>query len=300
MRKLNEIIVHCAATPEGRNYTVDQIRSWHKKRGWNDIGYHFVIYLDGKTVAGRPLSKVGAHVAGKNTGTIGVCYVGGVAKDGKTPKDTRTPAQKRALDALLRKLLREHPTIKKISGHNQYAAKACPSFDAHEEYRLLTQAPKEQAKIKVDERVRYLQKLLALAGYYAGQHDGIEGEKTKAGLLAYQAEHGLKKTGRFDEQTVARLRLIERPVTKEEKAVIADAAATGRLSTTEIAAGVTTVGGAVTVAKEAADIAQEAKFTIDVLLGAGPWVLLGLVVIGAGVYIWRERSRKKKEARAAL
>lgn len=133
MRFINEIIIHCTATPEGRHHTVADIRAWHKAQGWSDIGYHFVVYLDGSVHKGRPVEKVGAHVSGRNTGTIGVVYVGGVAKDGKTAKDTRTPAQKAALIKLCKDLIREYDTIKKVSGHNQYAAKACPSFDVRKD-----------------------------------------------------------------------------------------------------------------------------------------------------------------------
>ncbi|WP_205772436.1 N-acetylmuramoyl-L-alanine amidase [Microvirga calopogonii] len=137
VRDVHEIIVHCAATPEGRHVTVDTIRGWHKSQGWRDIGYHYVIYVDGTVHAGRPVEQVGAHVVGHNAGTIGITYVGGVAADGKTPKDRRTSAQKTALDRLLRDLVRRFPGVRRISGHRDYAAKACPSFDATTEYRNL-------------------------------------------------------------------------------------------------------------------------------------------------------------------
>ena len=128
-RKIVEIIVHCTATPEGRDYSLETIRKWHLERGWNDIGYHYVVHPDGVIDAGRPEGKVGSHVAGHNSGTLGIVYVGGVAADGKTPKDTRTAAQKAALLDLAEALIAKYPAIKKVTGHNQYAAKACPSFD---------------------------------------------------------------------------------------------------------------------------------------------------------------------------
>ena len=129
MRPINEIIIHCTATAEGKDYTVDQIRQWHVKgNGWKDIGYHYVIYRDGSTHAGRPIDQIGAHTTNHNTGTIGVCYVGGCAADGKTPKDTRTPQQKASLVELVRSLKTVFG-ISKVSGHREYAAKACPSFD---------------------------------------------------------------------------------------------------------------------------------------------------------------------------
>lgn len=132
-RTVNEIIVHCTATPEGRYVSVDTIRSWHLQNGWKDIGYHYVVKLDGSIEAGRPESQVGSHVAGHNTGTLGIVYVGGVAADGKTAKDTRTPAQKAALLDLTKALIAKYQTVKKVTGHNQYAAKACPSFDVRKD-----------------------------------------------------------------------------------------------------------------------------------------------------------------------
>lgn len=132
-RSINEIIVHCTATPDGRAVSVDTIRGWHKAQGWEDIGYHYVVLLDGTVQAGRPEAEIGSHVAGHNTGTLGVVYVGGVAADGTTPKDTRTPAQKAALLAIVKGLIAKYPSVKKVTGHNQYAAKACPSFDVRKD-----------------------------------------------------------------------------------------------------------------------------------------------------------------------
>ena len=135
-RRINEIIVHCTATPEGRDYTVADIRQMHKAQGWLDIGYHYLIYRDGSIHEGRNVDLVGAHCQGHNAQSIGVCYVGGVARDGKTPKDTRTPAQKDALVHLLMQLVCLYPGAT-IRGHRDFAAKACPSFDATSEYKNL-------------------------------------------------------------------------------------------------------------------------------------------------------------------
>jgi N-acetylmuramoyl-L-alanine amidase len=133
-RKITEIIVHCTATPEGREVSVDTIRSWHLANGWRDIGYHYVVGLDGTVRPGRPEAQIGSHVAGHNSGTIGIVYVGGVAADGKTPKDTRTPAQKAALLDLAKALIAKYPAIRRVAGHNQYTnAKACPSFDVRKD-----------------------------------------------------------------------------------------------------------------------------------------------------------------------
>lgn len=136
MRDIDKIIVHCSATPEGRHTTVEEIKQWHLQRGWKDIGYHYVIYLDGTIHKGRPEEVVGAHCSGYNKNSIGVCYIGGVAKDGKTPKDTRTEGQKRALREILNRLKRDYPKAT-LHGHNEFANKACPSFNVKEEYKNL-------------------------------------------------------------------------------------------------------------------------------------------------------------------
>ena len=136
-RSINEIIVHCAATPEGKNFTVEQIRDWHVNgRGWKDIGYHFVIYLDGSIHAGRPVEQVGAHCLNHNQHSIGVCYIGGCTAEGKKAKDTRTSAQKKALLELLTELRSIYPKAR-IHSHSDFANKACPAFNATQEYASL-------------------------------------------------------------------------------------------------------------------------------------------------------------------
>ena len=128
MRDIREIIIHCAATPEGKSFTVADIDAWHKKRGFRCIGYHFVIYLDGSVHKGRAIEEVGAHCSGHNANSIGICYIGGCATDGKKPKDTRTEAQKASLVRLITELRRRFPNAS-VHGHNEFAAKACPSFN---------------------------------------------------------------------------------------------------------------------------------------------------------------------------
>lgn len=149
-RAITGIVIHCSATREGQFIDAAEIRRWHLAKQWSDIGYHFVIRLDGTIEVGRPLQMAGSHVKGFNRTTIGICYVGGVASDGKTPKDTRTPEQKAALLDLLRALKAKYPAAK-ICGHRDFSPdlngngrvdqfewiKACPSFDARGEYILL-------------------------------------------------------------------------------------------------------------------------------------------------------------------
>lgn len=130
IRPITEIIVHCSATPEGRDVSVDEIRQWHLARGFKDIGYHFVVTLDGKIHCGRPINQVGAHCLGHNTVSIGICYVGGCDRNMR-PKDTRTEAQRRSLRRLV-ELLKVYFPEASVHGHREFAAKACPSFDISE------------------------------------------------------------------------------------------------------------------------------------------------------------------------
>lgn len=133
MRKITEIIVHCTATKAGREVSASEIDSWHRARGFRCIGYHYVVGLDGRITEGRPVGEIGAHCLGHNAGSIGVVYVGGLsAKDG-SPADTRTPAQKEAMLNLISALLRRFPGAT-VHSHYEFAAKACPCFDAAAEY----------------------------------------------------------------------------------------------------------------------------------------------------------------------
>jgi|TARA_R100000081_G_scaffold64810_1_gene33087 N-acetylmuramoyl-L-alanine amidase len=133
MREINKIIVHCSATREGENFEVAEIRKWHLARGFSDIGYHFYIDLYGEIHKGRDIAKIGAHCKGHNRNSIGICYCGGVEADGKTPKDTRYDCQKESLIAVLRTLKAMYPNAV-IHSHNDFANKACPSFNATKEY----------------------------------------------------------------------------------------------------------------------------------------------------------------------
>ena len=134
-RTIKEIIVHCTATPEGRIETVESVRNMHKARGFSDIGYHYLIGLNGERWEGRNVNLIGAHCEGHNSNSIGVCYVGGVDKKMQA-KDTRTEKQKDAIVALLKDLRKLYPKAK-IYGHRDFdkKGKACPSFDATKEYK---------------------------------------------------------------------------------------------------------------------------------------------------------------------
>jgi len=146
MRAVNKIVIHCSATREGVNVSAATIDTWHRKRGFDQIGYHYVIGLDGTITAGRSVNIMGAHVGGGgNRASIGIAYIGGVDANLKA-KDTRTEAQKVALIKIIKILKNIYPEAS-IHGHRDYSKdkdgdgveaheymKMCPCFDAEVEY----------------------------------------------------------------------------------------------------------------------------------------------------------------------
>jgi N-acetyl-anhydromuramyl-L-alanine amidase AmpD len=140
-KNIRRIVIHCTATREGQDIDAATIRRWHLRQGWSDIGYHFVIGIDGEIERGRPEEIAGSHVRGFNTGSIGVVYVGGLDAQGKG-KDTRTPAQQDAMAQLVRDLLASYPGAE-VVGHRDLSPdrdgdgvverhewlKECPCFD---------------------------------------------------------------------------------------------------------------------------------------------------------------------------
>ena len=150
MRTIRLAVIHCSATPRSMDIGAKEIRLWHVDlNGWSDIGYHYIIRLDGTVEYGRPIERIGAHVKGRNKDSIGIVYVGGVDED-LNPMDTRTECQKEQLVALLKMLKKDHPGIE-IMGHRDLSPdldgdgeieehewlKDCPSFDAKSEYAYI-------------------------------------------------------------------------------------------------------------------------------------------------------------------
>jgi len=130
MRKINKIILHCSATPEGKDFRAKDILVWHKQRGYKTIGYHYVVDLDGTIEKGRPEEEIGSHCLGQNKDSIGICYIGGCDANMKA-KDTRTEAQKSALIDLVYDIMQQyHLTLNQVYCHNQFnPGKECPSYN---------------------------------------------------------------------------------------------------------------------------------------------------------------------------
>lgn len=119
MRKINKIILHCSATPNGRNDSAKDIHRWHRDRGWSGIGYHYVIKVDGIVENGRPEYWEGAHAYGHNKDSIGICLIG---------TDSFSDEQMYRLSELVRNLKNKYLPCE-IIGHNEISNKICPGFD---------------------------------------------------------------------------------------------------------------------------------------------------------------------------
>jgi N-acetylmuramoyl-L-alanine amidase len=131
-KSTNWIAIHCSATRPSQDVGVADIRKWHKAQGWSDVGYHFVIRRNGKIEKGRAVDAVGAHVAGFNASSVGICMVGGVSqKDFTKAENNFTKEQFAALRSLLTWVSARYPKAK-VRGHRDFPKvnKACPSFDA--------------------------------------------------------------------------------------------------------------------------------------------------------------------------
>ncbi len=149
MRTIDRIVVHCSATRSGTDLLPDALDRMHRQRGFNGTGYHFYIRRDGTVVTARPIEKIGAHAKGYNAHSVGICYEGGLNRQGKA-MDTRTEEQKESLASLIVWLKSKYPDSV-VCGHRDLSPdlngngmiepnewiKMCPCFDAQAEYENL-------------------------------------------------------------------------------------------------------------------------------------------------------------------
>ena len=128
-KQTTHIIIHCSATPPSMDIGAREIDKWHRQRGFLKIGYHFVIRRSGEIEFGRKVDEPGAHCKYQNGTSVGICLVGGVKEDKKTPEENFTEDQWWALKKVISDLRRRYPHAQ-IAGHNEFdKGKACPSFN---------------------------------------------------------------------------------------------------------------------------------------------------------------------------
>jgi N-acetylmuramoyl-L-alanine amidase len=214
MKAYDTIVWHYTATYDDQYVDRAVIDAMHKARGWSGIGYHFVLLMDGTVQIGRPITQLGSHVKGQNSGKIGCVAVGGLRRETGPERgvDTRTPAQKIAQRELTERLIREFPTVKRVCGHRDLAATQCPGYDVASWWKG-TAEPTFVRKVptvsfdmvKQGSRgtvVETVQRLLQHHHFYAGLPiDGNFGPLTKKAVMSFQASRIIDVDGEVGPMT---------------------------------------------------------------------------------------------------
>lgn len=223
MQNPTEIVIHCSATrpnwwsEKTFGERVAEVRRWHvQDNGWKDVGYHYLIDRPGGVMPGRPLHQTGAHVMGHNRNKIGVCLFGGHGS-AKTDRfeDNFTPQQERDLRTLIAQLKAKFPSIKRVSGHNEYANKACPGFDVPKWLAEVSDVAESVAPEPVvlsfgskGERAELVQRALIQLGYDLGPAgaDRDFGKRSTTAFAQWQADNGLFVTGAVTQAQLVKLK----------------------------------------------------------------------------------------------
>ena len=127
---IHTIVVHYSATYPDANYTWERLTADHKARGFREGGYHWYIRRDGQLIEGRPEGTLGAHVRGHNSGTIGICWEGGLerATGSNTGVWNPTKAQEDQLVRLITDVQKRWPSAKRVVGHIDLGPTQCPGL----------------------------------------------------------------------------------------------------------------------------------------------------------------------------
>jgi N-acetylmuramoyl-L-alanine amidase len=202
------IVIHCSATPASMDIGAKEIDRWHRAKGWFKIGYHFVIRRDGTIEHGRELNEIGAHAYGVNDRSIGICVVGGVAKDGKTTEENYTASQWVTLEKLVTELEEQFPQAKTVGHRDVTPGRDCPCFDVATWNRNRTQNSPEAIEKAAAQRplvysvlregakgplVKTLQ--AKLNRFSKIDVDGVFGPQTRRAVESFQQHHKLMDDG---------------------------------------------------------------------------------------------------------
>lgn len=329
-RPVSRVFIHCSASDNPEHDNVATMDLWHKQRGWAGVGYHYFIRKSGLLEIGRDIEKVPAAQEDNNTGTIAICLHG-------LARDKFTDAQFSTLRALCQQINVAFDAKVTFHGHCEVANKACPVFDYKTvlglgrdgrmsfDYGQAVQSietPHLDSAAGLEEppvmhygtlklgvkgsAVHDLQKKLSALGYFPGALDGHYGERTRAAVLAFQADNDLIADGVFGPASREALKTAKpRPVSDKRAAATVtslakDGSRIARASVSNGAVGLLFAGGgALSVVEETSGVVSQLTGYAGVfrttLTSLGPW-LGAAVLIGGALIVWQ--SIKAGKARA--
>ncbi len=307
-RRVKRVYIHCSASDHAHHDDVSVMDQWHCKRGWSEVGYHFFIKKDGELQRGRPIEKTPAAQANYNSGTIAICLHG-------LEKPKFTDAQFETLRELCAEIDEAYDGKVTFHGHCEVAAKSCPVFDYREVLDLdakgrlgagsqnsvsAVTAPDPDIMLRVGAdgwRVKALQKQLTALGYHVGQVDGDYGRRTRAAVLAFQADNDLDTDGIAGPKTLAALDAAQKREVGEERqaaGLLSLADEGSRIADASVkqasAGGMVAAGGAlgvVSLVGETMSSVREAVSPFSGLLAEfGPLLAIAALAIG-GFIVWQ-------------
>lgn len=319
-RPVSRVFIHCSASDNPDHDSVAVMDAWHKQNGWSGCGYHFFIRKNGTLEPGRSLDKVPAAQEDHNIGTIAICLHG-------VSIDKFTAAQLSTLQALCADIDHAYQGGVTFHGHREVARKDCPVFDYKAVLQLsgtgrlgtipstahviqdapvdgweLEVLPAKAALIRIGHQgdiVHALQSKLAELGYFVGALDGDFGTRTRAAVLAFQADNHLVTDGVVGTLTREALSTAEPRVVAPTRAMatLSDLAAGGsRIAAASIGNGIAGLalsgGGAIAVLDQLTGVISTVTGQADVVerLFAEHGLLSGIVILAAGAFVaWQAR-----------
>lgn len=331
-RPVRRIFIHCSASDRPEHDSAAVIDAWHKAKGWAGIGYHFFIQKKGTLELGRDLEKIPAAQEGNNTGTIAICLHG-------LQVDKFTDAQFRTLRTLCDQINRAYGGDLTFHGHCEVAAKTCPVFvydkvlgiDTNGKLPLADSAHGELSLPDVDfgglevlsnsvtvlklgmkgEDIRSLQSLLTRLGYHLGEIDGDFGKRTRAAVMAFQADNDLEPDGKVGSLTRAALgQAVPREVAPKRAAMTLAGLASGgsRIAKASIGNGMIGAllggGGAVAILDQLTGAVSQVTGQADAIerLIAEHGIVTGGVILAAGAFVafqsWRAGRARVEDHRS--
>lgn len=331
-RPVSRVFVHCSASDNPAHDNEATMDAWHKERGWSGDGYHFFIRKSGMLEIGRDLAKIPAAQEGNNAGTIAICLHG-------LDASKFTEAQLATLKGLCHQINATYRGTVTFHGHCEVSAKSCPVFDYRDVLDLDSRGrlpvafagPVQKLEVPslegqgievletkvmslkighTGELVKAMQAALNRLGYFTGAIDGQFGPRTRAAVMAFQADNHLIADGIFcalSREVLAAAKPRE-VAPKRAMATLASLSAGGsRIASASIANAIVGTlvggGGALAVVDQLTGAVSQVTGQADAIqkLFADHGLIGGGVILAAGIFIawqsWRAGQARVEDHR---